>query len=1158
MSNELRFTSVNIRRMPGFETGFRLASLQPGINVVYGPNASGKTTSVTALNAVLWPKRAPARAEVTTHFTLGDSSWLIDLIGDSRQCQKDGRPHDPPPLPPVEGSERYTLSLHSLLRVDDAPFAMAIARETAGGYDIAAAAQVLGALDSATSRSMKQTKDLADADRAMREARDRQEALQAEEDQLSALRRERQKARQAQQQVELLQQAILLVEAGQERREAEARLSTFPEAMDRLAETDADQLAELESTLTGEQAALREHERNSSVALSEMQECVLPEDGVTAGLLTTLREKGRTLGQLAEQMRALQREVDGATKKMLEAQRRINEAVDEHQLQQLDTVALGELAGFARQAEVVRARLQGVEQTRRWLAPSGMADDLEELRQGRMLLARWLRMRETDQPWPGWLPWLLLATGMILLVESVMLVAQGLWPFVLGALLGSALAVTAVILLMLGFAKRASPRQYLRVEYGRLDLDQPGEWTEEDVLLNLEELERRITDADIEAERTKRRKELEEEARLLAEQQERFEQRRVALVEQFGLAPDAAENVDEAVLYLLAENVNRWQVAAQEKSAASSEMSSANDQYAQTLGEINQLLAPYDYQSVAAAEEALAYIENLAERDQRYVTAQTKLESARTNVIDTEARVKKLKNDIERFFEARDIERGDKITLRQRLDRLADFKASQKAAETAALKLQHAAAAVESHPELEGLSRGVLEAALAEAEDKAGSLEHIVERIGRIEERVAMARAGSELGDALARREEAARTLRSRREREYEAVTAGVLVAYVKRETAEQTRPAVFRRARDLFARITHGKYELLLDEEGSTFRARDTITGLGHSLDELSSATRVQLLMAVRLAFVEEQEPGIKLPLFFDETLGNSDEERARAIIQTAMEMASQGRQIFYFTAQLDEVEKWRGIAEEGNGQETHFINLAEARQLTALERLPMPSARLQRAEVPKPDGMDYADYAAALNVPGIDPATTDVDGVHVWHIFDDGETLYRVIRNNIFSCGQLRAFAELSGIGTIGIDEAQYERAAAAARAIEVALQCWREGRGKPVDRHVLIDSGQVSSTHIDATTALATELGRDGLALVEALKAGRIARFWSSKRERLREYLEENGYIDHRDRLSPDEIRLRVGQALSREIQAGVITGARVDELAGRVAAYEVLED
>jgi hypothetical protein len=202
----------------------------------------------------------------------------------------------------------------------------------------------------------------------------------------------------------------------------------------------------------------------------------------------------------------------------------------------------------------------------------------------------------------------------------------------------------------------------------------------------------------------------------------------------------------------------------------------------------------------------------------------------------------------------------------------------------------------------------------------------------------------------------------------------------------------------------------------------------------------------------------------------------------------------------------------------------------------------------------MDYYEYGTALKVPGIDPRIVELDGVHVWHVFEDSDTLHKVMSKDIGSFGQLKALVELSSIKAIGIGEDDYERAVASALAIDLAMKYWRVGRGKHVNREVLLASGQVSGNYINEVSALVNELDGDGLALIKELKAGKVSRFWSSKRRQLRSFFEDNGYIDHRDRYSREEILLQVMDTMQVKVQSGLITSTRVSELVDRVVSAE----
>jgi uncharacterized protein YhaN len=101
-----------------------------------------------------------------------------------------------------------------------------------------------------------------------------------------------------------------------------------------------------------------------------------------------------------------------------------------------------------------------------------------------------------------------------------------------------------------------------------------------------------------------------------------------------------------------------------------------------------------------------------------------------------------------------------------------------------------------------------------------------------------------------------------------------------------------------------------------------------------LSTGTKIQLMMAVRLAFIEESEQGVMLPILADELLANSDDERSAAMIGALCEISRAGRQVFYFTAQEDEVQRWEEwVSSHGkarDGMRDGVPNLLDIKKVT------------------------------------------------------------------------------------------------------------------------------------------------------------------------------------------------------------------------------------
>ncbi len=122
----------------------------------------------------------------------------------------------------------------------------------------------------------------------------------------------------------------------------------------------------------------------------------------------------------------------------------------------------------------------------------------------------------------------------------------------------------------------------------------------------------------------------------------------------------------------------------------------------------------------------------------------------------------------------------------------------------------------------------------------------------------------------------------------------------VRERYEREQQPALIQEASRYFERFTKGRYPRIRmplgSDEDRQVRVFDR-EERPHELSTLSRGTREQLLLAVRLGFIEEYEKHREpLPLVMDEVLVNFDQERAKATAEV-LKSFTEERQLILFT---------------------------------------------------------------------------------------------------------------------------------------------------------------------------------------------------------------------------------------------------------------------
>ncbi|MCA1746221.1 MAG: hypothetical protein LC655_00885, partial [Bacteroidales bacterium] len=561
---------------------------------------------------------------------------------------------------------------------------------------------------------------------------------------------------------------------------------------------------------------------------------------------------------------------------------------------------------------------------------------------------------------------------------------------------------------------------------------------------------------------------------------------------------------DNTQLYWFVVHVQEWQQHRKNSDALRANAEKLREAFSSELTALNALFGKAEAGVAADKTTAKAIYDRLREEEEIRRNAVREIAGHKEKLEELENELEELQSAIAKTYSSLELELGDKRALEQLMEQIGPYNAAKEELRSARQRLHDREGEMTEHSmygghaaEIETMTIDEAEGEKMKYEAEAGTWKRTTEQIAEIEAGIGTVRSGSSLEKALAEEENALTELAEAFEKNLAAQTGKLLTDGLRADSYGNNPSEVYNRANELFGKITAGRYGLRIDDrQNGGFRAYDNAQNIGKELEELSTGTRIQLLLSVRLAYIEQQEEGVKLPVLADELLANCDDIRAAAIIEALIEISKEGRQVFYFTAQTDEVAKWRyflerekqvehkifeltGDAEEPMGYSDPISYSESGNDETGRRKLPghggltghdgssrneMPdhigSAKGQEPaggqgpvdpgrnvagskkkgsghvkffqDVPGPDNMTHETYGKAVGVVPFYPVTEEAEQIHLWYILEDTEVLYECLRRNIRSWGQLKSFMELGG-SIPGLTEAHFNQLKAQMRLLQ-----------------------------------------------------------------------------------------------------------------------------
>ena len=1158
---------LSIHALPGVEPGFTFEPPHAGINIVIGPNAIGKSSLARALKYLLASHASdPPALSLEAELEGADARWRVSRNGNQIVWRRNGEVASRPALPAADQFALFRLSVEHLLDDDDADdkeLAERLWRELHGNLDLSEPRIKI------TPRfASHEANRLAGAGRERRRVEGEYVDLQRREAELPDLERRIEQAVAAGSRREHMEQALTLADAIDARKAREAALVGFPPDMDRLRGDEIGQLEELEHRTRALNEELRNRQRNLEIAEADLECTGLTKSTPAPEDVQAAEERLRWLGEQSIERRNVHTVWTETVAELRETAAQFNNDGDPPRL---DTVAF-------RRAEGIAGPLVAAQACRRELAEqltlAGKAPEVGEVerhRNGVEALRAWLAgtaaapapaRASTKLPW--FVSWVALVAAAIAVLAA----------YIGGALVAFASALVSLIALGLALllqrARRAAsprPTEEAIRRFDETSLSPPPQWDEHAVRRHLQDvIEVRLNALTMQQARAAESERIALQIRETDKTIEALEEQRIVLASEFGFDPRLPVAEFQRFVYLCTE----WDKARTRHVQQGARLELLDREIAETTRLVEDFLDRWRVADAPSPDSSegrpdlislRSAFEELKRRIDLAGEARHKIRSCETEIRSLKQRIAENDKAVESLFTQAGVESRDQTTLADRVERLAQWKEARDALHTASTEENLVRNRLAEQPDLvalaEGGERARLQAELAASTRETDELTPLIQQQTAIQTRLNDAGKDRKLEQATAEEDRARQELEDKRDEALLALATRILLDDVEQAFEAEHEPAVLRRARELFAEVTARAFDLRLRSDG-TFVAHDVRQDAARGLSELSSGTRMQLLLALRMAWIETLERGGEtLPLFLDEALTTSDEARFAVMAQSLERLAGEeaggaGRtrgspgnwrgegagiggsaengledgagsgprhQIFYLSARRHEPALWQ----QATGVRPAMVDLTAVRfpsQGFSPEkyRVETPPA------LPAPNGRNAEEYASLLGVPPRPDLHAPEEGIHLFHLLRDDLTLLHTLLDTwrIGSLGQLEAVLPSDAARTALPAEDLRRRLRRRCRVVRTWIELWRQGRGRPVDRGTLEQCRAISTTFIDRVAEVAAEAHGDGEALVQALRAGAVDHFRSRKIDELEQWLAEKGCTDDQERLTNEERR------------------------------------
>ncbi len=921
----MKINRLRISRLPGFSKGLEgINELAGNVNIITGPNGSGKSSTARAIQKLIWWNDKTTDHEIDA--ILDINTELNEVKIDSQgylRINKSKRTHEDLSFVfPREFSNQYMLALHDLINGRDDNLARIIAKEVNGGVDLSKAIGRLEYKFSIPNIAQPRYKQYIEIQKELINLENEQAVLLKNEGELARLEEEKKQSEEASGYKDLYEKLLNYINERNSYDRFNAQLNTYSPTMKKLKEDDFSTIEELEKKIAEIDITIFESEKIIGAYEEEVQLLRIADKDIPDELITELSGRIEDLKTLQQKVSSLEREISNQLVVKDKTGKLLNSEEELYGLRKLslkDIHYLNEFIQAANEAEGIHSRL--VSEKRRLekeldelreIETKGKS--IEDIRKGISILSDWLK---GANPQPKMSIRLTLALGLaIWALLATVISYYGHEQGFVASIFISLLLVPGVIYLEGKREKFQSHELNVRMgDFEKSSLESPDNWDSDSVSSRLQEL---ISDLDYLLRITKIEEQLKGVSIKLEQSQTRIKDIRSEyfnIKEGLGILP---ESIDLLInnynsFYLFLSNLSKWQDAAIESEKLINEKENYYNSYLEELNAINSILSGFNFSSVEDPIQANAIYQALLKECEIKTKKSGDIKHQKSIIDIKEKEKKQYQLSLREIYSRLQIPFGKKDEVYFLTSQYESFKETENRVTDALAVVNANEQLLLNHPLChiyKNLDKAItierVRLKIEEYEYISGKQGEIIRQISDIEAQIRERRSKDDIEKALNDKEDALDGLNELLKNNLKAITGDLIVSHLHEEISLNNENPVFKRANTILGNITGSRYKLILGEgRQPVFKAYDSRLDQILSLDEISTGTRVQLLLAIRLAYIETQENQIKLPVLADELLANSDDERSEAIIRSLVEV-SRNRQLFYFTAQAEEVSKW------------------------------------------------------------------------------------------------------------------------------------------------------------------------------------------------------------------------------------------------------------